>query len=61
MMSYLEKGLSKQHFYAELRQSQDNMYSGELGLLQYSGNALMSLVEKQNVSVGRSSRVLPGG
>ena len=48
-------------FYAELKQSQQNIYSGELGLLQFPDNALLSLVQKQNVSVGRPSRVFPGG
>ena len=47
-------------FYAELKQSRQNIYSGELGLLQYPGNALLS-AQKQNVTTSRPSRVHPEG
>ena len=47
-------------FYAELKQSRQNIYSGELGLLQYPGNALFS-AQKQNVTTSRLSRSHPEG
>ena len=50
----------KHEFYAELKQSLQNKYSGQLGLLQYPGNALFS-VQIQNETTSRPSRVLPEG
>ena len=35
--------LKKKPFYAELKQSRQNMYPEELGLLQYPGNGLFSV------------------
>ena len=50
----------KFRFYAELKQSRQNIYSGELGLLQYPGNALFS-AQKQFVTTNRPSRAHPEG
>ena len=52
--------LTMREFYAELKQSRQNIYSGELGLLQYPGNALFT-AQKQNVTTSRPSRAHPEG
>ena len=49
----------KQIFYAEIKRSRQNIYSGELGLLQYPGNALFS-VQKQNVTTSRTFKQATG-